>query len=304
MLVLVHMSAGAPARATELVSIQQVNGENARCYRGIMIDQGMMAFITSYHKRFSVSQSQKCVHRFVPQEVGELMVYYLWLIEPFVRILQSSRGHMTFSTWLWKPTPEEEWGDEEEEWADEDEVEGQGDFPEMPEDQSAEARFVHQQSTPMAAHNCDGFWETNRIRRVMRRESEKRIVPIGTSDWRQAYPEIHREFAIIQDVVGTLNRIYANETPFKQGVEMDEEQTREAIRAKQSGHSPQMEDSSYGRQLRQNPFATRREQDAFREVSVDWHRFMQFPSSYEVQNTSPDIKGRIKQEQDSRKFER
>jgi hypothetical protein len=38
MVVLVHMSAGAPARATELVSIQQVNGENARCHRGVMID--------------------------------------------------------------------------------------------------------------------------------------------------------------------------------------------------------------------------------------------------------------------------
>jgi superfamily II DNA helicase RecQ len=101
-----------------------------------------------------------------------------------------------------------------------------------------------------------------------------------------------------------LNRIYANENPFKQGMDMDEEQTRETIRAKQSGHSPQMEESIYGRQLQQNPFATRREQDAFREVSVDWHRFMQFPSSYEVQNVSPDIKRRIKQEQDSRKFER
>lgn len=85
---------------------------------------------------------------------------------------------------------------------------------------------------------------------------------------------------------------------------MDEEQTREAIRAKQSGHCPQMEESIYGRRLRQNPFATRREQDVFREVSVDRHRFMQFPSSYEVQNISPDIKRRIKQEQDSRKFER
>lgn len=40
-------------------------------------------------------------------------------------------------------------------------------------------------------------------------------VPIGTSDWRQAYPEIHREFAINQDIVGTLNRTYANKTPFK-----------------------------------------------------------------------------------------
>jgi hypothetical protein len=57
MLVLVHMSAGAPARATKLVSIQQVNGENARWHRGVMIDQRMVAFITSYHKGSSASQS-------------------------------------------------------------------------------------------------------------------------------------------------------------------------------------------------------------------------------------------------------
>ena len=123
-------------------------------------------------------------------------------------------------------------------------------MPEMPEDQSAEARFIEQQSTPTVARNCDGYWETNRIRRVMRRESEKRIgVPIGTSDWRQAYPEIHREFAINQDVVGTLKRIYDNENPFKQGIEISEEQTRETIRARQSGYSPQIEESIYGRQL-------------------------------------------------------
>jgi hypothetical protein len=31
-----------------------------------MIDQSMVVFITSYYKGFSASQSQKCVHRFVP----------------------------------------------------------------------------------------------------------------------------------------------------------------------------------------------------------------------------------------------
>jgi hypothetical protein len=104
----------------------------------------------------------------------------------------------------------------------------------------------------------------------MRRESEKRIgVPIGTSDWRQAYLEIYREFAINRDVVGTLKRIYANENPFKQGMDVDEEQTCETIRAKQSGHSLQIEESIYRQQLQQNPFATRREQDRFRKVSVD-----------------------------------
>jgi hypothetical protein len=46
-----------------------------------------------------------------------------------------------------------------------------------------------------------------------------------------------------------LKRIYANENLFKQGMEMDEEQTHETIRAKQSSHSLQMEESIYRRQL-------------------------------------------------------
>ncbi|KAK6433365.1 hypothetical protein LTR95_010457 [Oleoguttula sp. CCFEE 5521] len=302
-LALVHMSAGAPARATELVSIQQVNGQNARSHRGIFIDQGMVAFVTSYHKGFSARQEQKCVHRFVPQEVGELVVYYLWLVDPFVRLLQGSRGQAVFSPWLWEPAPEEEWEEEEEEWGEVDEATVVDSVPDVPDD-SPEARSVEGQIAKTVARNCDGFWETNRIRRVMRRETSKRIgVAIGTSDWRQAYPAIHREFAINQDVIGTLDRIYANENPHKKGA-VDEEQTREAVRAKQSGHSPQMEETIYGRQLQQNPFSTRREQDAYREVSIDWHRFLQFPSSFNPKSVSPDVKRRIKQEGDERKWQR
>ena len=55
MLVLIHMSVGAPARATELVNVQQVNSRNARCYQGIMIDQDIVAFVTLYYKGFSAS---------------------------------------------------------------------------------------------------------------------------------------------------------------------------------------------------------------------------------------------------------
>jgi hypothetical protein len=84
------------------------------------------------------------------------VVYYLWLIKPFIRILQSSCRQMTFSLWLWEPAPEEEWGDEEEEWAEEDEEEGGRDLPKMPEDQSAKARFIRQHSIATAACNCDG----------------------------------------------------------------------------------------------------------------------------------------------------
>jgi nitrogen regulatory protein PII-like uncharacterized protein len=55
MLVLVYISARALARATKLVSIWQVNSENVRYHYGIMIDQGIVAFIMSYYKGFSIS---------------------------------------------------------------------------------------------------------------------------------------------------------------------------------------------------------------------------------------------------------
>ena len=56
----------------------------------------------------------KVVHRFVPREVGEIVVYYLWLIRPFERILQGlAYGQKLFGPWMWEPEPEEEWDDEE-----------------------------------------------------------------------------------------------------------------------------------------------------------------------------------------------
>ena len=55
LIVLVHMSAGAPARSTELISIQCKNGKYARSQRGVFIDNGLVVFVTAYYKGFSAS---------------------------------------------------------------------------------------------------------------------------------------------------------------------------------------------------------------------------------------------------------
>lgn len=85
---LVHLTGGAPARGTEIISIQHENGESSRAQRGIFIDRGFVHFVTSYHKGYSASQQVKIIHRYIPEEVGKLVVYYLWLVEPFVQMLQ------------------------------------------------------------------------------------------------------------------------------------------------------------------------------------------------------------------------
>ena len=116
LLVLVHLTGGAPARSTELLSIQHCNGVQGKGQRGVFIDHGMVAFVTSYHKGYSASQKVKIIHRYVPREVGELVVYYLWLIEPFVCQLQAiARDQEEFGSFLWEPKPEEVWEDDEDE---------------------------------------------------------------------------------------------------------------------------------------------------------------------------------------------
>jgi hypothetical protein len=340
LLALVHLSAGAPARATELISIQRENGPDARSHRGVFIDDGLVAFVTSYHKGFSASQSPKTIYRFVPREVSEIVVYYLWLIDPFVRILQTAVDR-TFvpGSWMWEPVPEEEWEefDDEEDSDKEDrdkedrdkedrdkedrdkedrdkedrdkedrdkedrdkedkevgenvpnsrrqardkieiESESESEFEDMDnnedEDKTANAhpgqaeRARRSSPPPPPSRNCDGFWDSDRVRRVLRRETTKQIgVAIGTADWRQAYPAIHRELAVNPRIHGTLQQIYDPRSSPGNHAGPDDV---DAVRARQSGHSPQMEESIYGRSLQQNPFHTIAEKDAFRRVSVD-----------------------------------
>jgi hypothetical protein len=114
LLALVHLTAGAPARGTEVLSIQHTNGDDSRAQRGIFVENGMVALMTRYHKGYSSSQKMKVIHRYLPQEVGEIVVYYLWLVEPFVRQLQMmARDQEVFSTFMWEPEPEEEYTEEE-----------------------------------------------------------------------------------------------------------------------------------------------------------------------------------------------
>ena len=44
----------------------------------------MVFFVTYYHKGYSIQDSTKIIHRYLPREVGELLVYYLWLVVPFL----------------------------------------------------------------------------------------------------------------------------------------------------------------------------------------------------------------------------
>ncbi|KAK5110579.1 hypothetical protein LTR85_000994 [Meristemomyces frigidus] len=295
LIVLVHMSAGAPARSTELTSIQCENGKHARSQRGVFIDNGLVMFVTAYHKGYSASQSQKIVHRFVPREVGEVVIFYLWFVRPFERILQGlAYGQALFSSWMWEPEPEEEWA--------EDEIDDDAPDAGSESEESGRGREATEEETNT---DEDDETETVRVRTAPAEARDSNLigVPIGISDWRQVYPAIHREFAHDPSIRETLAQIYDQSHPHSQA-EKTAEDGIAATRAKQSGHNFQMEEDVYGRSLEQSPFTTIAEKDRFRRVSVDWHRFLQFPSAWEPDSQDPDVRRRIKQEQDDARFHR
>lgn len=102
LLLLIHITSGQPARGTEIVSLRYHNTVHGH-QRNIFLDEGMVSTVTSYHKGYSITGSTKIIHRYLPKEVGEVVVYYLWLIRPFTEKLQLlALGEKTSpSPYLW-----------------------------------------------------------------------------------------------------------------------------------------------------------------------------------------------------------
>ena len=82
MLLLIYLAAGQPPRGTEILSLRYINTLYGH-YRSIFVENGIVGTVASYHKGYSIVGSTKIIHRYLPKEVGELLVYYLWLVLPF-----------------------------------------------------------------------------------------------------------------------------------------------------------------------------------------------------------------------------
>lgn len=89
--VIVYLCGGQPARGRELLSIRHRNTPGGGI-RDVFIEDGLVTFVTKYHKGFYVSNDVKVIHRYLPREIGELVVWYLWLVLPFVEKLQAYRA--------------------------------------------------------------------------------------------------------------------------------------------------------------------------------------------------------------------
>ena len=70
--------------------------------RKIFVQRRIVCFVVWYHKNMRSTDQAKVVHRFLPREVGELLVWYLWLVLPFWQQIQGViKGGDVSSAFLW-----------------------------------------------------------------------------------------------------------------------------------------------------------------------------------------------------------
>jgi superfamily II DNA helicase RecQ len=88
LLILMHITGGQPARGTEILSVRHRNTTQGG-HRNLFIEDGTVVFVTKYHKGYQMSGDVKIIHRYLPREVGELVVWYLWLALPFIQRMEA-----------------------------------------------------------------------------------------------------------------------------------------------------------------------------------------------------------------------
>jgi hypothetical protein len=107
------------------------------------------------------------------------------LVQPFVEHSQAAArdkaeigevgGSDRFRGWIWEPHLEEDWGIDEDEADEAEEADETGDEDEDSEADQDGGDGSTGRERQREAENFDGFWDTNRVRRIIYRETEVRI---------------------------------------------------------------------------------------------------------------------------------
>ena len=192
-----HFTGGPPSRAPEILSVRHRNTANGGL-RNIGVENGLMFFAPRTHKNWMQRGKEKIVHHYLPQEVGELLIYYLWLVLPFWERIQISVDEDTkFSPFMWGepmiPTNNKNHPDEESfiDSTPEPTQPIEPDFVESSES-TEPINQVYTKAGPW--HNQ---WTSERLSRIIRREAMKAMdTKLSISSWRNSVEAITRRFLV------------------------------------------------------------------------------------------------------------
>lgn len=97
--VLVHLTAGQPARGPEIGGIRHRDG--VMVDRNIFVTAGQVTIITQYHKSIALIDAVKTIPRFLPARVSQLVVVYLACVQPFLDETNANHTRIETNDWLW-----------------------------------------------------------------------------------------------------------------------------------------------------------------------------------------------------------
>jgi superfamily II DNA or RNA helicase len=241
----IHVTAGQPSRAPELLSIRHRNTEGG--HRNIFIEDGLVVFASRYHKGFYAQNDAKTIHRYLPREVGELVVWYLWLVLPFVERFQAfhaeqqSYDHTSRTSqaaYLWPPDP-----------------------------------------------HTGREWTSDRFREVLKRETAIGLhgYSLNIPAYRDIAIGISRRFLRVSSVfphnVQDGRTTEGSPDDVDDESQMDHDQFMGHIADLQAAHSSHVAGMIYGREVSEQAGTTAHRREMFRLSSTDWHRFLGFSSS-------------------------
>ncbi|KAJ5300045.1 hypothetical protein N7476_007735 [Penicillium atrosanguineum] len=235
-----HITSGQPARGPELLSIRHRNTA-AGGQRNVFIEDGLVALVTRYHKGFYASGDAKVIHRYVPREVGELIVWYLWLVLPFIEQLQAYDQQICQS-------------------------------PAIPDTQASKLWGIDA--------GTGREWTSVRLKEALVRESKMRLhhgltlaayrdiaIAISRRYFSNAKPFPHN---VREDGTEVMADDEENEDA------MDDEQWIRHVADLQAAHTTHVAEMVYGRMMSQQQGTTAGRQAGFRTSSVHWHDLLGF----------------------------
>ena len=260
----------------------------------------MVCLAFGYHKGYSQSGQLKVVHRYLPRELGELFVRYLWLVLPFCQQLEALSGtnptaaspaavQPRASPYLWssayvvrrsRPRGKKNKlgaycegrggrsrGENSEGEASESEGEEGGDRGEEEEEGVGQA---------VRAESAVLVWSSDKMRRVIQDLAVRHLgTKLNISSWRHIAVAISRKYLRGPANGGDDGR------PTELATYDDSETDGEDLIPNnawdlQAGHTSFTAEMIYGREAWQGSTGLAVRQEQFRQISVAWHRFFGF----------------------------
>ena len=273
LLILIHICAGQPSRAPEILGLRWKNTENGGV-RNVVIEDGLVGVVAQYHKGYRSSGNIKIIHRYLPKEVGELLVYYLWLVLPFWEKLQCQMtGEKVCSAFIWGDAEKKE----HRQWT------GPRRKREAPRQERRDARREGRREARANRSRADkkekrtqSSWTSERVRKIMQEASARwmgRESILSISAWRQIAIAISRRFCRKDQFEDDQGKLEGEDG-------WDEDNTAgDDPWDLQAGHGTHIAGMIYARELMEGNDSIISRREKFRRISQSWHRFLEFASS-------------------------